>query len=328
MRTLNSFMMDAQQVLSFLTQQATSIETEVYRIVYPDIQYPQLIPVDTSANEWAKSITFFSMEKVGAADWLNHMAKDVPLADIARSKYEQGIEMAGIGYRYTLEELGSAMLIPGLNLTSERAEAARRAYEEFLDQVGLYGDTTKGWTGLVNDANVTIIAATANGALNGETVSTEWEDKTADQIMNDFNNAITAAYTASKTVELADTVLLPVAEHARIAQMPRSTGSDMTVLDWLQKYNVYTAQTNQPLTVRAVRGLETAGAGGVGRMVVYRRDPQVLKFHIPMPHRFLPVWQTGPMVFDVPGIFRTGGVEIRRPGAVRYVDGIIDATFD
>jgi hypothetical protein len=110
--------------------------------------------------------------------------------------------------------------------------------------------------------------------------------------------------------------------------MPRSTGSDMTVLDWLQKYNVYTAQTNQPLTVRAVRGLETAGAGGVGRMVVYRRDPQVLKFHIPMPHRFLPVWQTGPMVFDVPGIFRTGGVEIRRPGAVRYVDGIIDATFD
>jgi len=44
--------------------------------------------------------------------------------------------------------------------------------------------------------------------------------------------------------------------------------------------------------------------------------------HIPMRHRFLPVWQTGPITFDVPGIFRTGGVEIRRPGAFRYVDGI------
>lgn len=43
-----------------------------------------------------------------------------------------------------------------------------------------------------------------------------------------------------------------------------------------------------------------------------------------MPHRFLPVWQTGPMWFDVPGIFRFGGLEIRRPGAARYVDGIFN----
>jgi len=48
----------------------------------------------------------------------------------------------------------------------------------------------------------------------------------------------------------------------------------------------------------------------------------VLKMHIPMPFRFLPAWQTGPMKFDVPGIFRVGGVDIRRPKAVRYLDGI------
>jgi hypothetical protein len=60
----------------------------------------------------------------------------------------------------------------------------------------------------------------------------------------------------------------------------------------------------------------------VGRMIVYKRDPQVLKMHIPMPHRFLPPWQTAPLVFTVPGIFRLGGLEIRRPSAVRYVDGI------
>jgi hypothetical protein len=29
-------------------------------------------------------------------------------------------------------------------------------------------------------------------------------------------------------------------------------------------------------------------------------------------------------VFDVPGIFRIGGLEVRRPGAVRYMDGITD----
>jgi len=56
--------------------------------------------------------------------------------------------------------------------------------------------------------------------------------------------------------------------------------------------------------------------------VVYNKDPRVLKLHLPMAHNFRPPRQTGPLRWDVPGIFRTGGVEIRRPGAVRYVDGI------
>src|SRR3954470_15926249 len=105
-------MFDSQEALAFLTRQASHIESEVYKIQYPDIQYSQLIPIDTSANEWAKSITFFSMDKVGAAGWFNHLATDMPIADFNKTKFEQGIEMAGIGYRYTLEEIGYAQLVP------------------------------------------------------------------------------------------------------------------------------------------------------------------------------------------------------------------------
>jgi hypothetical protein len=57
-------------------------------------------------------------------------------------------------------------------------------------------------------------------------------------------------------------------------------------------------------------------------MVVYKNDPNVCRLHLPMPHRFLPVWQNGPFNFQIPGIFRTGGVEITRPGAFRYLDGL------
>lgn len=323
------FMVDSQQALSFLVAQASYIEPEVYRIQYPEIQYPQLIPVDTSANEWTKSITFFSMDKVGQAEWFHHMAKDVPVADVQKTKFEQGIEMAAIGYRYTLEELGQAMMIPNTNLSSERAESARRAYEEFVDDVALRGSTTKGWTGLINDANVSIIHAQADGGqADGSTNgSPDWTDKSADQIVRDVNSALSGVYVASLQVEMADTVLLPVASYI-ILSNKRIPNTTMTALQYLSLYNVYTAQTGQPLTIRAVRGLETAGAGSTGRMVVYRKDPRVLKLHLPMPHRFLPVWQTGPIVFDVPGIFRLGGIEIRRPGAVRYVDGVIDAEYE
>ena len=111
-----------QQALGFLVSQTAYIESEVYRIQYQEIIYAQLLPIDNSAGEWAKSVTYYSLDKVGQAHWINHTASDIPYADINRNKFEQGIEMAGIGYTYTLEELGQAMMIPGLNLTAERAE--------------------------------------------------------------------------------------------------------------------------------------------------------------------------------------------------------------
>ena len=196
-------LMDSQQALGFLLQQTTFIEAEVYRIQYPDILYPQLVPVDTSASEWAKSVTYFSLDKVGQADWLDGAATDMRFADINRNKFEQGIEMAGIGYRYTLEEIGQAMMIPGLNLTSERAEAARRAYEEFVDRLARLGSTSKGTTGLLNNANVTRTDAIADGTSS----SALWSNKTADQMIRDVQGALTNVYSGSLTVEMAESRL-------------------------------------------------------------------------------------------------------------------------
>jgi hypothetical protein len=306
---------DAQAAMAFMVNQAAYIESEVYRTQYPEIQYPTLVPIDESAPEWTKSVTFYSIDRVGEAQWFHHMSTDIRLADVQRSAYEQGIEMAAIGYRYTLEEIGQAMMI-GWNLTTERAAAAVRAAEEFTERVAMVGDATKGWTGIINALGVT--ATTAQAGVGGIT----WVTKTADEILRDVNNALADIYTTSNTIETANTILLPINQYSLISTKRLSDSLDMTIMEWLTRYNVYTAQTGQPLTIRAVRQLATAGAGGTARMMVYRRDPTVLKMHIPMRHRFLPVWQTGPITFDIPGIFRLGGAEVRRPGAVRYVDGI------
>lgn len=306
------FMIDAQQALGFVVSQTSHIEPQVAEVMYPDIQYPDLIPVDTSANEWAKSVTYYSTDKVGQAGWFHHYAKDVHIADSERSKFEVGIELADIGYRYTLEEIGQAMMIPGLNLSADRALAARRAYEEFVDGVAFNGDSAKNLSGLIDYPGVTIVA------------STPWENKTPDQILADVNLILSGVWVDSKTVEMADTILLPL-EAMTLLATTRLENTTTTVLAFLMTNNVYTHMTGRPLTIRALRGLDTASTSGDGRMVAYRRDPQVLKMHIPMTHRFLPVWQTGPLVFDVPGIFRLGGLEVRRPGAVRYMDAVTEA---
>jgi len=313
------FQRDAQQLAyNFVVNQTTAIESQVIRIQYPEVQYPDLVPVDTATgNEWVKSITYYSADMVGRADWFHHTALDVPLAELSREKFERGMEMAAIGYRYTLEEVANAMNTPGLNLTADKAAACRRAYEEFVDNLALRGSVPKNMQGLINSSLVTATTAPADGAAG----ATTFASKTNQQVIRDINSAMTGIATGTNWLYYADTILLPPAVLVGLAGRIIEYSS-MTLLDWIKQYNVLTVQTGRPITLAGVRGLETAGLGGISRMVAYRRDPEELKMHIPMSHRFLPVWQRGPLVFDIPGIFRLGGVEIRLPAAMRYLDGV------
>ncbi|ALZ09068.1 hypothetical protein HV99_19780 [Pseudomonas aeruginosa] len=304
-------LLDAQAALGFVVSQTTYIERQVNEIVYPDIQYPQLIPVDTSAPEWIKSITYYSADKVGRADWINGNADDIPLASTDRSKFETQVHMAGIGYGYGLEEISQAQML-GINLTADDAMAARRAYEEMVDRVALLGDSSKGFSGLFNFPGVTA----------GTAVTGNWSTATADQILADVNTALTVQAQGTLFTAFSDTLLLPYSKFLLLATRKVNEQGLESILTYLQRNNVYTAQTGRPLLIKGLNGLDTAGAGGTARMITYRRDPSVLKMHIPMPHRFRPVYQAGPIRWEVPGIFRLGGVDIRRPAEVRYTDGI------
>lgn len=306
-----------QMALAFLTTQASFIEPQVYKARYPTIRYPDLVPVDTSANEWTRTVTYYSSDSSGRAEWFNGNAQDVPRANVNRAQFETGVSMAAIGYGYDLSELGHAELL-GINLTTDKADAARRAAEEFVDQVAMFGDPAKGFRGLVNGTGITSGTAPADGTGGG----TEFPSKRPAQVLRDFNGALSGIYASTARVEMADTVLLPDDTMTYLGATMLSDTSDTSILQWLERNNTYTLRTGQPLTIASVLGLETAGAGGKARMVAYRKDPSVVKMHYPMPFRFFPAWQTGPIRFDVPGIFRLGGVDIKLPSAFRYLDGV------
>ena len=50
---------DGQAALGFVLSQTTHIENQVNEVIYGDIQYQDLIPVDTTAHPLAKSVTYF-----------------------------------------------------------------------------------------------------------------------------------------------------------------------------------------------------------------------------------------------------------------------------
>lgn len=315
---------DAQQAqFGFVVNQAYAINAQVYATKFADLDFGRLVYVDTSAPEWTPGIITFLSSTVGKAGWYSGGAKDVPKADVTMDKSQVQIHMAAVGYGYDSEEVGQAQLL-GMALSPAKAEAARRAYTEFMWNVTLTGDATKNLLGLGNQSVVT----TGNAPADGTGSVTTWFDtggnatKTPTQIIRDINSVLTGIFTGSMTVEMADTLLLPYSTISYLGATPMSATNSETILSFILRTNIYTQMTGQPLTIRGVLGLDTAGASSTRRMVAYANRQDVVKLHLPMPHRFLPVYQDGPMNFEVPGIFRTGGVEVLRTGAFRYLDGI------
>lgn len=302
---------DAMQAnLGFVESQTAYIEAGVYRTRFPAIRYPGLIPVDYSAPEWIKTVTYYSMDITGKADWIADRASDIPVVGTRLEQSETAVMMAGIGYDYGLEEINQAQML-GMNLPGEKAAAARLIYERTVDNIAFSGDTEKGWQGLYNNSAVTAVAA-----------GFDWDTATEDQILQTVNELLTGVYTSTNEIAMADTLLLPSLKLQQIASKRLGDGNGtLTILEFLQRANVFTAETGQQLRIRGARGLNTAGAGGTARMVAYRNSAEVLKMHIPMRHRFLPVQIVG-LTYKVPGIFRLGPLDIRLPKEVRYSDGI------
>ena len=164
--------------LAQFRSQITRLETEAMDEAFDDIQYSQLIPVNTSGPEWIKGITYRSLDKIGEAKWINGGAQDVPNADILSAEVNTSVELAAIGYSYTLEEVSQSVL-HNFPLESARISAARRAAEEFIDSVALNGDPDKGMDGLYNSSAVTPFAAAQS-----------FETATLEQALTMVNNGL------------------------------------------------------------------------------------------------------------------------------------------
>ncbi len=311
----DQFTRDSQAALGFAQKQTSHIEAGVYAHKYPELDYASLVPVDTSGGEWVKSVTYYSMDQAGKAGWINGNGKDVPTVGMNMAQHETAVHTAGIGYSYGFEEVNQARML-GIALDGEKARIARRAYEEMVYRIAFSGDTDKNFEGLYDFTGVPAAAVTADGTGS----SALWSTKTPDQIIRDVNALLIGLHSATKTTELADTLILPV-ERLQTISSTRLTDTSMTILDFIRQANMYTAQTGAPLRIIGKRGLLTKGSGSTARMIGYRRAPDVLKLHVPMPHRFFPVQQEG-FQFTVPGMFRLGGLDIRLPKAVTYGDGI------
>ncbi len=317
--------------LAFVQGQAYRVNAQVIAQPYPQWMFNELVFVETTGNPWAPGVMTYTSDWSGAAKFVSGYAKDMPFADVSQEMQLKSFHLAGIGYQWNIEEVNTALNMVGGTLQSRRAEAARMTYQKFMWDTTLFGQSEKGMQGLTNYTGVPAVAATADGTssspywVNSSGVGT----KTPEQIVRDFNQALAGVDSATFGSVLANKVLLPEDAYMYIASTPYSAVATETILGFLLRNNLYTLKTGQPLMIRSLRELNTAATTGAvsgdGRMVAYYDDPSMVKLHLPMPHQFLPVMQDGWANFVIPGIFRTGGLEMLAPTTAYYLDGVSKA---
>ncbi|EKT4542727.1 DUF2184 domain-containing protein [Pseudomonas putida] len=309
---------DAQAALPFVIAQGRNIETRVYQRRYPAFNYAAHVPVVTEGQPWAIGTTFFTVDTAGEAKFLSGAGTDMPFNQVTRDQASHDFAMIGSGWEWNLEEINQAALY-GVNLNDTKAMSAADKVERLLNDIAMRGSTEKNWTGLLNS---TIVART-DAAATGTGSSTFWANKTVDQILADINGVLSSVRTNTSEVEWADTLRMPPDAFRDLATRRMGAGDGfMTVLEFIRRNNIYTAETGQALDIQPLREARNASQDGGGRLVAYRKDPEVVRFHLPMPRRVLAPRQKSIMGFETGIIARTGGTEIRLPGAFAYLDEI------
>jgi hypothetical protein len=306
-------LVDSPEALGFLVQQLAYIETTVYEKMRAPLDYERLIPISTAAGEWAKAITFKMKDYAGRGRRHALKGRDLPRVDVFYAEETWPVYGGALSYAFTFEELRTSARL-GTPLDTDRADAAFEAYNRHMNVVGLYGE--EDLTGVFNNPHVPVMPA-SYGNWNA---SPRPEDLAA-RVLATINDAIIQVWTQSKRNAIVDTIALPGRQFGLLASTPAGTGTDTTILTYLQANNLSRVERNQTVTFIGGAELEEAGQGGTARMVVYERNERNLVMHIPMPILFHTPQVLG-LETQVPAEYKYSGVEWRYPLSALYVDGI------
>lgn len=293
---------------AFLSQQLETVEAEAYRIEYPNLKFRQFLPVDNNYQSGVETISFYEWDVFGSAKWISNYAQDLPNVSVRGEKFSSNVEGIGASYQYSTQDLRAAAMAR-MPLSTELPKAAMEFIERKMDHAAALGQSELGMVGFANHPNVPVDTAADNGSG-----STEWADKTADQILFDLHSLTTALWEDTMELHTPDTLLLPTSLYSLVSIKRIGVETGNTVLKMFQSMNPWVRN------VYSWNRLETAGSDGGPRVIAYERSERVAKVAIPMEAvQYEP--ERVSLTYKVPVEARFGGTLIRMPLAIRYLDG-------
>ena len=297
--------------LGFMRSQTRLIRDRIYALRYPDVDFATYVPVTPPPEgdrQWATGIEHYSSDMVGTMVQISPQTTELPMVDLTHDQHLVKVAEWGASIGYHWMEMQQAMMVGDTMTMMKKEMSLRRAYDQTHWKLVMTGRSDLGWDGLINHSTATATDASA-----------PWAGRAADSILKDVNDMLEGVYTTTNTVDMADTMYLPVGIQSVLASKFIS-GTAESVMSLIIRNNVYTMMTGRPLRIRELRGLENAAAGNANRAIFFRNSPDVLEYHLIMPLTMYELHRTGSFHWVIPAITRTGGLEIKLPTSVRYLD--------
>ena len=305
--------LDANETAVLARQLEQTLSKEMERR-YTPLRALLFFPLSTELDPGTETWRYEMWDEMGMAKIISNYADDLPLVDIKSEEFFGRVQSLGDAYQYSRQDLRRAAKT-GRPLNQRKRRAARRAYDRKVDDIASTGDAAAGLPGFLNHKNIPIIAAA--DPASGSDTSFTGGDKTPKEIVLDLNRLARTPFSNTNENWDADALLLPPTELDYIRETPYGTEENSDSI-----LTVFLKNNGRIRNVDSWSKLATADAAGTGpRAAVYRRDPEVVELHLPMPFTEHEP-QVKNLAFVVPCEGRIAGIFLYEPLACAFMDGI------
>ena len=191
--------------------------------------------------------------------------------------------------------------------------------DKVIDRNVYSGFTKVNSTGLVNNPN--IVRSSALPHTSGGT-DTQWQYKTADEILDDINRAISSLWRDNdcSSDALPNHILVPVEQFGQLVTRKVSDDSERSILTYVLENNI-ARQQGVDLVISPCKWCSGAGSNGTDRMVVYCNRVDRICFNLTQPLRRMDT-EYAEMRIKIPYFAQFSEVRFLYPSTVRYLDAI------
>jgi hypothetical protein len=306
---------DASEATVF-ARQLLRVRAGLFEQQYPELKAMRLIPRADGISPTDEQYTYQHVVEYGATKFATSYSEDAPRADVSFVEATpQSIKpfMASYGYNFHEARIAAAL---NTGLPMRKAEAARKAMAFKMDDILATGGTAAEF-GVALPGLISASGTHTYTVPNGAGGSKAWVNKTPDEILADMHGIASGIVTNSNSVEVPDTLLLPLEEYELVSRVRLGDGSDTTILRHFEATNPHIKTVESWWRLDSVSGVAGSGA----RMICYKKDPTVLESLVPIEFE-----QLAPQIKGVETVTtchaRVGGVVLYRPKAISFGDEI------
>ncbi len=301
---------DAAQGVIF-REQLTLIEKEPFEKKYPEKIGRSILPIDNAGGPGVGKRKWRMYDRFGIAAMLSPRSNKINLVELSGQEFEANAHDFGIGAPFNFTEVEEAKFA-GVPLDSMKLTACRDGYEDLVDDLIFSGDPDNSIQGLNDHPNIPIYTPGTSAGAGDDT----WPNKTVDEILADFRSVNTGIKSTTKQTHSPKLWLMSPERLDLISTLRLGDGgADRFLIDLLK--NAFPGSkfaSWDRLSTASVAGAQRLMALDVGKDIAYIWEPQAFTQY--------PQYQDGPFTWIVPYKGRFGGVVVRRPLAMAFMDGI------